>query len=207
MRERVQAAKSPSRCPYCHDDLKVEKDIVACAPCGARHHRGCHAEHGRCASCGAEEALYPREQGERRSDPPRGSKIEVVQEDGRTAYRWSPRAKGDIVLLVLLCIILFPLGLYLLYKRQTDPQRSLELSPEGLKMKAVKQGGMSVKDLSFPRDEVDRVRIIDFAGTSSLTIDHGVDRYVLSTGALVPALTAPELEWLAEQIQSWLEEA
>jgi hypothetical protein len=51
-RADVRVQGSPSRCPWCRDDLTELREVVACAGCGARHHDECHREHGRCASCG-----------------------------------------------------------------------------------------------------------------------------------------------------------
>ena len=63
-RSRVRVERSPSRCPYCHDELSSVEDVVACAECGARHHRGCQSEHGACATCGSSKVLVPaREDG------------------------------------------------------------------------------------------------------------------------------------------------
>lgn len=42
--------QSPSRCPFCHDDVTPEASVV-CQECLARHHQPCWSEGGRCASC------------------------------------------------------------------------------------------------------------------------------------------------------------
>jgi uncharacterized Tic20 family protein len=57
--ERIRVERSPARCPYCHGDLTDPDAVTACASCGARHHAGCHREHGVCASCGADGRLVP----------------------------------------------------------------------------------------------------------------------------------------------------
>ena len=45
------------RCPYCHDSLAGEVLRAGCGACLAWHHRGCLAELGRCANCGAASTL------------------------------------------------------------------------------------------------------------------------------------------------------
>jgi len=51
------------RCPYCHDSLAGEALRAGCGACLAWHHRGCLAELGRCANCGApnSQAASPQE--------------------------------------------------------------------------------------------------------------------------------------------------
>lgn len=45
-------SESPTRCPYCHDDVKVTAtDWIACRACLARHHVECWRDRGACASC------------------------------------------------------------------------------------------------------------------------------------------------------------
>jgi hypothetical protein len=45
------------RCPYCHADVAVGRDAVACEQCLALHHGDCWREGRRCASCGATRGL------------------------------------------------------------------------------------------------------------------------------------------------------
>lgn len=52
----VQLPNSPTRCPYCHDDL-AHDPWLACASCLARHHPDCWQTHDACASCGASDHL------------------------------------------------------------------------------------------------------------------------------------------------------
>ena len=41
-----------TRCPYCHETVRVEDDAwTVCGACLARHHEACWDEHGCCASC------------------------------------------------------------------------------------------------------------------------------------------------------------
>lgn len=60
---RVRVERSPNRCPYCHDDVRLEDDAwLACATCLARHHADCWADPGgagRCSGCGGDAALEP----------------------------------------------------------------------------------------------------------------------------------------------------
>jgi hypothetical protein len=51
-------ASNRSRCPYCHEEVRVERaDWVACEGCLARHHRACWSERGSCAACHSQGAL------------------------------------------------------------------------------------------------------------------------------------------------------
>lgn len=48
----VHVVASPTRCPYCHDDVAPERsDWVACKACLARHHVACWRENGACGTC------------------------------------------------------------------------------------------------------------------------------------------------------------
>lgn len=41
-----------TRCPYCHESVRVEDDAwTVCGACLARHHEACWDEHGCCSSC------------------------------------------------------------------------------------------------------------------------------------------------------------
>lgn len=57
----VTAARSPVRCPYCHDACSPEDAAaIVCQQCLSRHHGGCWREGGgRCASCSSTRALQP----------------------------------------------------------------------------------------------------------------------------------------------------
>jgi hypothetical protein len=58
LREDIVVRASPVRCPYCHDELSVERAAwVVCRSCLARHHEGCWRESKTCASCGHALAL------------------------------------------------------------------------------------------------------------------------------------------------------
>jgi len=53
--ERAREIKiegNPTRCPYCHDEVAVLAEEVACEKCLARHHETCWRDAGRCATCG-----------------------------------------------------------------------------------------------------------------------------------------------------------
>lgn len=59
---RVKASASSVRCPFCHADvLPDEPQWLACRTCFARHHTACWRECRRCATCGSEAALRPRQ--------------------------------------------------------------------------------------------------------------------------------------------------
>src|SRR5271155_4603745 len=57
---RIEVDRSPTRCPYCHDDVKPAEDAwVVCTDCLARHHKECWQDSARCASCGQKNYLEP----------------------------------------------------------------------------------------------------------------------------------------------------
>lgn len=58
---QVTAARSPVRCPYCHDACGPDDPrAMVCQQCLSRHHAGCWSEGGgRCASCASTRALQP----------------------------------------------------------------------------------------------------------------------------------------------------
>jgi hypothetical protein len=61
---RVQVLDSPTRCPYCHEHVEVEREAwVVCRSCLARHHQGCWQGDAECATCGRTEFLSPRANG------------------------------------------------------------------------------------------------------------------------------------------------
>lgn len=51
--ERAPAAeRNPTRCPYCHDGVRVDDDeATRCPTCSAPHHGACWREHMGCATC------------------------------------------------------------------------------------------------------------------------------------------------------------
>lgn len=53
----VRLRSSPTRCPYCHDEVREEEfeDAQVCLSCLARHHADCWV--GSCAMCGTTRAL------------------------------------------------------------------------------------------------------------------------------------------------------
>lgn len=81
-RDDVRLARSPQRCPYCHEGVgPADAGQVACQGCLARHHAACWTEAGRCAACGGIRALE--------------------QAGGTTVPVWERRADPLPVLLVL----------------------------------------------------------------------------------------------------------
>ena len=56
----IQVGRSVVHCPYCKGELDDPRRLVACAPCGARHHLECYRELGHCASCSSWEKLVHR---------------------------------------------------------------------------------------------------------------------------------------------------
>ncbi len=56
--EGLRLPGSPTRCPFCHDDVATQ-GAVACGECLARHHEECWNEQGVCASCRSAVRLVP----------------------------------------------------------------------------------------------------------------------------------------------------
>jgi F-box protein 11 len=57
---QIEVGRSPTRCPYCHDDVKpAESGWVVCRDCLARHHKECWEDSARCSSCGQTTYLEP----------------------------------------------------------------------------------------------------------------------------------------------------
>lgn len=51
--ERIAVQGSPTRCPFCHDDVGLAQENAVCHDCLARHHSACWDEGGACANCGS----------------------------------------------------------------------------------------------------------------------------------------------------------
>lgn len=78
-RDDVHVARSPLRCPFCHEGVATEEpDWVACAGCLARHHAPCWREGARCGACGHETALVGRLEVESSASPPRPRRLLLV---------------------------------------------------------------------------------------------------------------------------------
>lgn len=57
---RIEVNRSPTKCPYCHDDVRPAEDAwVVCSDCLARHHKECWQDSARCSSCGQTSFLEP----------------------------------------------------------------------------------------------------------------------------------------------------
>ena len=92
-RDDVKIAVSPVRCPYCHDDIPLEKDDwVVCKACLARHHTACWREGKKCSACGLKACL--RAAGSTK-DGPRRTQYSVLddrkrvpgEDDGQDIFR------------------------------------------------------------------------------------------------------------------------
>jgi hypothetical protein len=64
----LEVRGSPTRCPYCHNDVSPE-ETVACQSCLARHHAECWNSHGTCATCGSARRLEAPPKETRRLTP------------------------------------------------------------------------------------------------------------------------------------------
>jgi hypothetical protein len=53
----VRVNNSPTRCPFCHEQVGVEDPARVCRDCLSRHHTGCWADHGSCSSCSCTQSL------------------------------------------------------------------------------------------------------------------------------------------------------
>lgn len=210
-KDAVRAERSPTRCPFCRDELdaKATDDLVACAACGARHHAGCHRAHGRCATCDATDVLVPARR--RRGDPPTGSRLRVDQDDeGATRFTWSVATTTDAVLTVLAgaTVLLLPLAIWMWIGRARQREQTLRLGPDWVELPVATAGGLSWKRVRVRRDEVGAVRVQGGEGGGySLTVDVGIERHAVWTGHTAQALAAPELEWLATQLTAWRDQA
>jgi hypothetical protein len=60
----LDMAHSPTRCPYCHENVVHKGDQwVLCKGCLAKHHRECWSEHGSCSACSEDLCLEHRSVG------------------------------------------------------------------------------------------------------------------------------------------------
>lgn len=206
--ERVRVTGGASRCPFCHDGLEKPAEIVACAPCGARFHAGCHqANQGRCPACGATEVLVSPRRKARRRDPPAGSRIQVSRDEERTTFRWDPHTRGDTVLTILFAVMVITLPLaWLLWRaRRRTPLAEVELGPDALTFDAINPHTFSTSRVTVGPQELGAVRVSGVPGGQhyGLTVDVGLVRHRVLTGLTGGALSAPEMEWLAGEILAW----
>lgn len=204
----ITSERAPTRCPYCKDGFDPGKEVVACAPCGARQHAACHAAHGRCAACGATDVLVPARRRPRRELPPTGSRIRVEQADGRTTYEWDPRTRNDLVLAALMTflVITIPIAIIILLQRRRHTSMKLVVTPDQVELTA--HGGLFGKRVQARRDEVGAIRVQALGEQSvHLSLDVGIERHLVMTGIMGAGLKAPEMEWLAEQLCAWRDEA
>lgn len=210
-KDAVRAERSPTRCPYCRDELgaKATDDLVACAACGARHHAGCHTTHGRCATCQATDVLVPARR-RRAGEPPTGSRLRVDQDaDGATRFSWAVGTTTDAVLTILAAatVVFLPVAIWMWVGRSRLKEQHLLLGPDWLDLPVNTVGGLSWKRLRVRRDELGAVRVHNESSVYVLTVDVGIERHVVWTGHTVPSLTPPEMEWLAAQLTAWRDQA
>jgi hypothetical protein len=206
--ERIRVGGA-ARCPFCHDGLEKTAEVVACAPCGARFHQAClQANDGRCPACGATEVLMPpRPRSTRRRDPPAGSKIAVAREDDRTRFSWDPRTGADTFLMWLFLLMIFTAPLaWLWWRARKHTTAEVVLGDEVLEFDVVNPNTLKGSRVRVRREEVGAVRVSAAPGGQhyALTIDVGIERHKVMTGFSGAALTPPEMEWLAAEIQAWV---
>jgi hypothetical protein len=207
--DRVHVSASPTRCPWCKGEIESVKEVVACAACGARHHGSCHEENGRCATCGSTDVLVPRAQPEpaparvKREQPPKGSRIKVEREGEALAYSWALVDRIAIFLACIWTLVLPPLGLLVLYQILRRNQAGIRLTRDEIEFST----GFFSKLIRAKREDVGGIRVFTGQGVTQLTIDVGMDRHVVKTGIVQSALRGPELEWLAQALEAWKNEA
>ncbi len=204
---------SPTRCPWCKGEIENVKEVVACAACGARHHGACHQENGRCATCGATDVLVPRAQPApavarvKREQPLKGSRIAVTREGDALVYSWSLRDGVALFLAVFftLMVILSPIGLWILYLYLTNKRAEIRTTHDEIEFPA---WGFRTRKIRAKREDVGAIRVTTGPqGVMQLTIDVCVDRWIVRTGIGNPALRPLELEWLAQALEAWKNEA
>lgn len=199
--------RGPGRCPFCRDVISDKTELVACAACGARHHEGCHREHGACASCGSSEVLVPQSKARKvRERPPKGSVIEVEElEDGALSYTWPAirnKVANRIALLVLVLMILtIPLAFLIWWHERKHPFRTIVLERDRLKLPRYRPF-RGYDQIDVDREDVGAIRHEHHNGFPALTVDVGVDRTQVANQA---QLKEPELEWLCQALKAWQE--
>lgn len=206
--ERVRVEGGAARCPFCHDGLEKVDELVACAPCGARFHAACHRDNQeRCPSCGASEVLVPPRPRSRRKDPPKGSRIEVRREAERTSYSWDTGSGADRFLIIVfaLLVVTLPVAAWMWHARRKVRRAELLLEPGRISFDALDPNLFFIRRVVAAAEDVGGARVGGSPGTHgpALAIDVGLTRHRVLAGLTHSSLTAPELEWLAEEIQAW----
>jgi hypothetical protein len=144
----------------------------------------------------------------RREQPPAGARIKVERDERSRRFAWDTGHKQDAVLLLLFAflVITLPLTLWFLWLKRRFPEAALELGEDELTF-MTQQGARPVRR-TVKRADLGAVRVGSMGvnqqgGGYMLTVDVGIERLAMWTGALQPSLTGPELEWIAEQIEAW----
>lgn len=85
----VQWPQSPTRCPYCHAAIELERETwTVCGQCLARHHSACFDEHQACSSCGSEQRLvHDQPEAHGREDLRRRLRQQLRQQAGPETLR------------------------------------------------------------------------------------------------------------------------
>ena len=224
----LRVERSPSHCPFCKDALDDLGKIVACAACGARHHSVCHAENGRCATCGSAATLVPTAARRRASEPLAGSVIRVREEGAITVLTWPathppPRLllAGGLFLLslgALACglgavppLVVIPsiagtvaTFLFLIWRRKLPPLE-LRLGPDAIEFDAIEPSRNRAVRVRASPGEVGAIKTEHVGTGYRLTIDVGLVRHVVQLGApaALDPIGEPETDWLARTIEAW----
>jgi len=204
---REQTTRQPLRCPYCHESVSQEEDLVACISCSAEHHRSCHTAHGACATCGAVESLA------REVDLPQAPPgvIRVSRgAEGEVAYSWPCVTARNARRLWVLSVCLTPLlvGFWFLYKlhalRSSRREAGFLLGPDRfvltgypvgvlgheVQWETAREGGF---DLLISRRGSTHSLTAQLPGLSALVASSHPDH----------SLEPEEVEWLHEQLKAW----
>lgn len=129
--------------------------------------------------------------------PPRGSRIKVWTDGARTVFRW-PTSHRDNWVVTGLLWLLPPVGLFLTLLLLHPGDRSLVLDRDAIEFAT----GTGARH-RVPLHELGEVHAQGSLSGHFLTVDQGTTRHLVATGDFLPALDAEELEWLAEQIETW----
>ena len=206
--------------------LVTGKDVVvACADCGARHHKDCHQGHGRCATCNSTSALYSRTMISTGRNLRRlhGSCIQVDVDEGGTTFSWPFWSWAQSLFLIpLLFLILFPPLLILFFitlwhtfririskafrigPDSVDPWcEALRITPDSIEFGANAWLGICRARMLVPREDLGEIKVDNCFGMKTLSLDVGVRRYHLWMNPILPVMTAPEQEWLAKILSDW----
>ena len=212
-RSKLQLKNSPSRCPYCHDSLTDPLDLIACAACGARHHKECYNEHSSCASCGAQDRLVPEPQSQYPSveqclaELPEGSINATQKADGTIALDWNlipENQRWKTFLLAVLTIPCFGLGLYLLFWLLVNRNNRVLLTLENNRVTLERPGNFREKlSLEASRDELELSHELEPVCSGVNVWIDGKRYFLVGESGVGHVLRETETQWLRKILKAW----